>query len=212
MQSLQRSSPLNRKVSAKSIGMPDALSSGMSGIDRFDDLISWQRMHELNIEMWRATEGGPASKDFDFKHEIRDAADSAERNIAEGSAASRRRSSPTSWTCRGRPPRRRGRYSGRDSRLVSGNDPSSNVSTAWLFAACKRSPSSGVIGAPRPRSGTLNAATAPVGTIRTVERSERPERSERLGRLLDPLLQDGEHGDLVGPQLRDHLADVATPA
>jgi four helix bundle protein len=56
----------------------------MSGIDRFEDLISWQRMHELNIAVWRATDTGPASKDLDFKHEIRDAVDSAERNVAEG--------------------------------------------------------------------------------------------------------------------------------
>jgi four helix bundle protein len=56
----------------------------MSGVDRFEDLISWQRMHDLNIEVWRATDSGPASRDFDFRNEIRDAADSAERNIAEG--------------------------------------------------------------------------------------------------------------------------------
>jgi four helix bundle protein len=66
------------------IGMPDAFSSGMAGVDRFEDLLSWQRMHELNIEVWKATETGRTSRDFDFAHEIRDAADSAERNIAEG--------------------------------------------------------------------------------------------------------------------------------
>jgi four helix bundle protein len=57
---------------------------GMSGADRFEDLISWQRMHELNIEVWKATEHGRASRDFDFRNEIRDAADLAERNVAEG--------------------------------------------------------------------------------------------------------------------------------
>jgi len=41
-------------------------------------------MHELNIEVWKATEHGPVARDFDFRNEIRDAADSAERNIAEG--------------------------------------------------------------------------------------------------------------------------------
>ena len=41
-------------------------------------------MHELNIEVWTATEQGRASRDFDFRNEIRDAADSAERNVAEG--------------------------------------------------------------------------------------------------------------------------------
>src|SRR5262245_52667117 len=56
----------------------------MSGADRFEDLISWQRMHELNVEIWKATANGPATRDHDFCREIRDAADSAERNIAEG--------------------------------------------------------------------------------------------------------------------------------
>ena len=41
-------------------------------------------MHELNIEVWKITNQGPASRDFDFRNELRDAADSAERNIAEG--------------------------------------------------------------------------------------------------------------------------------
>ena len=56
----------------------------MAGANRFEDLLSWQRMHELNIEVWKATEHGPVARDFDFRNEIRDAADSAERNIAEG--------------------------------------------------------------------------------------------------------------------------------
>jgi len=56
----------------------------MGGAKRFEDLLSWQRMHELNIEVWKATRTGPASRDFDFRDEIRDAADSAERNVAEG--------------------------------------------------------------------------------------------------------------------------------
>jgi four helix bundle protein len=56
----------------------------MAGADRFEDLISWQRMHELNIEIWKATESGRVAKDLDFCREIRDAADSADRNIAEG--------------------------------------------------------------------------------------------------------------------------------
>ena len=41
-------------------------------------------MHELNIEVWTATKYGGAGRDFDFRNQIRDAADSAERNIAEG--------------------------------------------------------------------------------------------------------------------------------
>src|SRR5262247_1609662 len=56
----------------------------MSGARGFEELVSWQRMHELNIEVWQATDHGPAGRDFDFRDQIRDAADSAERNIAEG--------------------------------------------------------------------------------------------------------------------------------
>jgi len=56
----------------------------MSGARGFEELVSWQRMHELNIEVWNATEHGRAGRDFDFRDQIRDAADSAERNIAEG--------------------------------------------------------------------------------------------------------------------------------
>ena len=56
----------------------------MSGARGFEELVSWQRMHELNIEVWKATENGRAGRDFDFRDQIRDAADSAERNIAEG--------------------------------------------------------------------------------------------------------------------------------
>jgi four helix bundle protein len=51
---------------------------------RFEELICWQRMNELSIEVWKITDRPPASKDFDFRDEIRDASDSAQRNIAEG--------------------------------------------------------------------------------------------------------------------------------
>ena len=58
----------------------------MAVATKFEDLLSWQRMHELNIEVFKATEAGPVSRDFEFRAEIRDAADSAERNVAEGFA------------------------------------------------------------------------------------------------------------------------------
>ena len=41
-------------------------------------------MYELSVEVWRATHAGPASRDFDFRREVRDASDSAHRNVAEG--------------------------------------------------------------------------------------------------------------------------------
>jgi four helix bundle protein len=56
----------------------------MSGARGFEELVSWQRMHKLIIEVWKATEHRRAGRDFDFRDQIRDAADSAERNIAEG--------------------------------------------------------------------------------------------------------------------------------
>ena len=59
-------------------------AGGMSGARDFEELVAWQRMHELNVEVWKATESGRVGRDFDFRNEIRDAADSAERNIAEG--------------------------------------------------------------------------------------------------------------------------------
>jgi four helix bundle protein len=55
----------------------------MAGVQRFEELLSWQRMHELNIEVWKAT-GHLSRRDPDFCQQIRDAADSAERNVAEG--------------------------------------------------------------------------------------------------------------------------------
>jgi four helix bundle protein len=59
-------------------------SPGMSGARDFEELVSWQRMHELNIEVWKATDEGGAGGDSDFRDQIRRAADSAERNIVEG--------------------------------------------------------------------------------------------------------------------------------
>ena len=41
-------------------------------------------MNELSIEVWKATDVPPASRDFDFRDQIRDASDSAQRNVAEG--------------------------------------------------------------------------------------------------------------------------------
>jgi four helix bundle protein len=56
----------------------------MTGVRGFEELVAWQRMHELNVAVWKATEHGSANRDFDFRDQIRDAADSTERNIAEG--------------------------------------------------------------------------------------------------------------------------------
>ena len=64
--------------------MDRAFARGMIGIDRFEDLVTWQRMYELSLEVWKFTDRPPASRDFDYRDQIRDASDSAHRNVAEG--------------------------------------------------------------------------------------------------------------------------------
>ena len=56
----------------------------MAVANRFEELVVWQRMHELHLEVWKATEVPPSSRDFKFKAQIRDASESAVRNVAEG--------------------------------------------------------------------------------------------------------------------------------
>ena len=56
----------------------------MSSGRQFEQLVSWQRMHELKIEVQKALEGGSTSHDSELRDAICDAADSAERNIEEG--------------------------------------------------------------------------------------------------------------------------------
>jgi len=51
---------------------------------RFEDLTVWQRMLDLNLGVWKATTRGAAHRDCRFANQIRGAADSAERNVAEG--------------------------------------------------------------------------------------------------------------------------------
>ena len=35
----------------------------MAGADRFEDLLAWQRAHELHIEVWTASNRPPANRD-----------------------------------------------------------------------------------------------------------------------------------------------------
>ena len=51
---------------------------------RFEDLLAWQRMHELSLAVWQATSTAAVASDFRFRNQIRDASDSAARNVAEG--------------------------------------------------------------------------------------------------------------------------------
>jgi len=50
----------------------------------FEDLLCWRLSRELAAEVFTETAHGPASRDFRFRDQIRDAAASAPRNIAEG--------------------------------------------------------------------------------------------------------------------------------
>jgi len=51
---------------------------------RFQDLEAWQLASEVKREVFSLTESGPAGRDFEFRDQIRGAAASAPRNIAEG--------------------------------------------------------------------------------------------------------------------------------
>ena len=53
-------------------------------VDRFEDLATWQLADELRREVCAFTESGPASRDFKYRNQIRDAAGSACRNTSEG--------------------------------------------------------------------------------------------------------------------------------
>jgi four helix bundle protein len=53
-------------------------------VNRFEDLDAWQVADELRQEVYALTATGPASQDFKFCNQIRDAASSATRNISEG--------------------------------------------------------------------------------------------------------------------------------
>jgi four helix bundle protein len=47
-------------------------------------LLSWQRGHELHVEVWKVSDQPPVSRDFKFRDQIRDASESVPRNVAEG--------------------------------------------------------------------------------------------------------------------------------
>jgi len=51
---------------------------------RFQELEAWQLATAVEQEVFALTEIGPASRDFEFRDQIRGSASSAPRNIAEG--------------------------------------------------------------------------------------------------------------------------------
>src|SRR5262245_42041872 len=56
----------------------------MSSAPQFEELVCWQRIHELKTEVAKATKHCRADIDAVFRDEIVNAADRAERHIEEG--------------------------------------------------------------------------------------------------------------------------------
>jgi len=53
-------------------------------VDRFEDLIAWQKGRELVKRIYAATENGRIARDFALRRQIRSASLSVPANIAEG--------------------------------------------------------------------------------------------------------------------------------
>ena len=53
-------------------------------VERFEDLIAWQKARQLTVEIHRITAQGEFAKDFGLRNQIRRAAVSVMSNIAEG--------------------------------------------------------------------------------------------------------------------------------
>jgi four helix bundle protein len=60
------------------------MRGGVPGARHFRDLVCWQLAHELKIALYRFVEQPQVTRDFKFCSQVRDAAASAPRNIAEG--------------------------------------------------------------------------------------------------------------------------------
>jgi len=56
----------------------------MGKIDRFEDLIAWQKARELTKAIYQVTRQGVFAKDFGLSRQIQRAAVSVMSNIAEG--------------------------------------------------------------------------------------------------------------------------------
>jgi four helix bundle protein len=54
------------------------------GVRRYQEFRAWQLANELNKKVFQMTSMAPACHDFKFRDNIRDAADSAQRNFPEG--------------------------------------------------------------------------------------------------------------------------------
>ncbi|MCJ7601380.1 MAG: four helix bundle protein, partial [Desulfobulbaceae bacterium] len=56
----------------------------MKKVERFEDLIAWQKARQLTKEIYKETKGEPFSRDFGLCDQIRRASVSIKSNIAEG--------------------------------------------------------------------------------------------------------------------------------
>ena len=56
----------------------------MSKIERFEDIVAWQKARELTRDVYGHSKVGPFAKDYGLKDQIQRAAVSAMGNIAEG--------------------------------------------------------------------------------------------------------------------------------
>ena len=56
----------------------------MANIERFEDLVAWQKARQLTMAIYGATREGLFSKDFSLRDQIRGASSSIMSNIAEG--------------------------------------------------------------------------------------------------------------------------------
>ena len=56
----------------------------MDDSHRFQELVSWQRVHDLKRHVDEVADGEGTASDAEFRHQIRDAAHAAERHIVEG--------------------------------------------------------------------------------------------------------------------------------
>ena len=65
--------------------MAGALLLGeIAGVRSFTDLEAWKLANELKLGIYELIRSGDASRDVEFRNQIRNAAASAPRNIAEG--------------------------------------------------------------------------------------------------------------------------------
>lgn len=56
----------------------------MAKFNSFEEIISWQKARELNIEIYKTTNNNLISKDYELRNQIRRASISISSNIAEG--------------------------------------------------------------------------------------------------------------------------------